>query len=84
MFSMSMCLTEVQAAADALSADEKLELISFLAASLRAAALARHEGAPRATGGHSLLDIPTVSCGGMLRPLTSDDDLLGEMLEHRV
>jgi hypothetical protein len=32
---------------------------------------------------HSILDIPTVSVGAVLRPLTSDDDLLGEMLEGR-
>ena len=34
-------------------------------------------------GPHSVLDIPTVSVGAVLRPLTSDDDLLGEMLEGR-
>jgi hypothetical protein len=32
---------------------------------------------------HSILDIATVSLGSVLRPLTSDDDLLGEMLEGR-
>jgi hypothetical protein len=32
---------------------------------------------------HSVLDIPTVSLGGVLLPLTADDDLLGEMLEGR-
>ena len=32
---------------------------------------------------HSILDIPPVSVGGVLRPLTSDDDLLDEMLEGR-
>ena len=32
---------------------------------------------------HSVLDIATVSLGSVLRPLTSDDDLLGEMLERR-
>ncbi len=41
--------------------------------------------APRMEGSqsHSLLDIATVSLGSVLRPLTSDDDLLGEMLEGR-
>lgn len=34
-------------------------------------------------GQHSVLDIPTVSLGTILRPLTSDDDLLEEMLEDR-
>jgi hypothetical protein len=32
---------------------------------------------------HSVLDIATVSLGSVLRPLTSDEDLLGEMLEGR-
>jgi hypothetical protein len=42
--------------------------------------------APPATGvrPHSVLDIPTVSVGAVLRPLTSEDDLLGEMLEGRL
>jgi predicted DNA-binding antitoxin AbrB/MazE fold protein len=34
-------------------------------------------------GRQSILDIPPVSLGQMLCPLTSDDDLLGEMLEGR-
>jgi len=32
---------------------------------------------------HSVLDIPTVSVGAVLCPLTADDDMLGEMLEDR-
>jgi hypothetical protein len=32
---------------------------------------------------HSVLDIPTVRVGAVLRPLTADDDLLGDMLEGR-
>ena len=40
---------------------------------------------PRMEGSqsHSVLDIATVSLGSVLRPLTPDDDLLGEMLEGR-
>ena len=40
---------------------------------------------PRREGSrtHSVLDIVTLSLGSVLRPLTSDDDLLGEMLEGR-
>jgi hypothetical protein len=40
---------------------------------------------PRIEGSqsHRILDIPTVGLGSVLRPLTSDDDLLGEMLEGR-
>ena len=32
---------------------------------------------------HSVLSIPPVSIGAVLRPLTSKDDLLAEMLEGR-
>jgi hypothetical protein len=32
---------------------------------------------------HSILDIPPVHMGALLRPLMADDDLLGEMLEGR-
>jgi hypothetical protein len=39
----------------------------------------RGEGLPP----HSILEIPVVSLGSVLRPLTPDDDLLGEMLEGR-
>jgi hypothetical protein len=38
----------------------------------------------RGPGPHSVLDIPPVSVGAVLRPLTSEDDLLGEMLEGRL
>jgi hypothetical protein len=39
----------------------------------------RIEGSPS----HGVLDIATVSLGSVVLPLTSDDDLLGEMLEGR-
>lgn len=32
---------------------------------------------------HDFLDIPPVSVGRILRPLTAEDDILGEMLEDR-
>lgn len=34
--------------------------------------------------GHSVLDIPAVHVGRVLRAPSADDDLLGEMLEGRV
>jgi len=37
----------------------------------------------RGPGPHSVLDIPPVSLGQALRPLSPDDDLLVEMLEDR-
>ena len=41
--------------------------------------------APLAAGSqaHGILDIRPVSLGSVVRPLTADDDLLGEMLEGR-
>jgi hypothetical protein len=32
---------------------------------------------------HSIVDIPPVSLGSIVRPPSADDDLLGEMLESR-
>jgi hypothetical protein len=32
---------------------------------------------------HSVLDIETIDLGRIIQPLTSEDDLLGEMLEGR-
>jgi hypothetical protein len=32
---------------------------------------------------HSILAIPPISLGPVVRPFTADDDLLGEMLEDR-
>lgn len=41
-------------------------------------------GLSRGEGPHSVLDIPVVSVGGILRELDSDDeDLIEEMLEHK-
>ena len=37
----------------------------------------------RGEAAHSVLDIPPVSLGKMLRPLTRDDELFDEMLEGR-
>ncbi len=33
---------------------------------------------------HSILDIPPVSVGSVLRPFTAEDDLLDEMLQGRL
>ncbi len=34
-------------------------------------------------GKHSVMDIPVVSLGSVVCPLTANDDILGEMLEGR-
>ena len=40
-------------------------------------------GLAKGHGTHGVLDIPTVNLGTVLQPLTSNDDLLEEMLENR-
>ncbi len=39
---------------------------------------------PAGSPGHGILDIATVSLGAVVRPVTADNDLLGEMLEGRL
>jgi hypothetical protein len=43
----------------------------------------RETARPDSARPHSILDIPPVSVGAVLRPLSSDDDLLDEMLDGR-
>jgi hypothetical protein len=38
---------------------------------------------PADSKGHGILDIPPISLGPVVNPFTSNDDLLGEMLEGR-
>ena len=38
---------------------------------------------PAGSPAHGILDIPPISLGAVVRPITADDDLLGEMLEGR-
>ena len=38
---------------------------------------------PAAGKTHSILDIPSVSVGAVLHPLTKDDDIFGEMMDER-
>jgi hypothetical protein len=68
-------LTEIEAAVPGLSTQELAELERFVQE-------ARRKAAPSV--GHSVMDIPAVNVGRILRPLSSDDDLLGEMLEGRM
>ena len=69
-------MTEIERAADALPQDQQESLLEWLSERMRTRRL------KRATP-HSLLDIAPVSLGRVLRPLSPDDDLLGEMLEPR-
>lgn len=72
-----MTLAEIEAAAAALPAEQQKQLFNWLATRIQ------HDESSRATT-PSVLDIPTVSLGLILKPLTRDDDLLDEMLEGRV
>jgi len=67
---------EIERAADALPLEQQENLFEWLAERVRRRRL---DGA----SAHSVLDIPPVSLGRMIRPLNLDDDLLGEMLEGR-
>jgi hypothetical protein len=69
-------LTEIERAADALPQDQQESLFKWLSERMRREHL--NSASP-----HSVLDIPPVSLGRMIRPLGQDDDLLGEMLEER-
>ena len=71
-------LTEIEIAVDALSTPQKQQLIQFLLERLNKPAPTQ-----RQLPAHSVLDIPPVPLGRILRPLTADDDILGEMLAGR-
>lgn len=66
-------LLEIEEAAARLPVEEQRLLATHLAARLS-------QAAEPPSGGHSVLDIPTVSVGRILKPLSPDDDLLDEML----
>jgi hypothetical protein len=69
-------LTEIERAADALPQDQQESLFKWLSDRMRRPRL--NSASP-----HSVLDIAPVSLGRVIRPLSPDDDLLGEMLEQR-
>lgn len=67
-------LIEVEAIVPQFTVEELTELERFVHATRR-----QKEQATR----QSLLDLPSYSVGEILRPLSSGDDLLGEMIEGR-
>jgi hypothetical protein len=68
-------LAEIEAAVPMLNAQELAKLERFVQEERRKMSIA---------SAHSVLDIPAVSVGRILRPFTADDDLLDEMLEGRM
>ena len=70
---------EIEAAAAALPREEQKILLKHL--------MKQVHGLPPSQDGkdtrHSIFDIQPVSVGGILRPFSPDDDILGEMLEDR-
>ena len=78
-------LAEIEAAVETLPSPAQEELFAFLAARLgRGRTPQPSESRKPAVSGHSVLDIAPVHVGRVLRPLSPDDDLLGEMLEGRL
>ena len=71
-------LAEIETAVAALSPADKFTLLQRLTEQL-----ARSPHPARSQGSHSVLDIPPVHLGQVLKPWNNDDDILGEMLEGR-
>lgn len=69
-------LAEVEIAAKALPRDEQESLLARLSEHIKSQC--------EPTRRHSILDIKPVSLGKILKPFDSNDDVLEEMLEHRV
>ena len=69
-------LTEIERAADSLPLEQQESLLEWLAERMR-------RRRPNSASPRSVLDIAPVSLGRVLRPLSAEDDLLGEMAEDR-
>jgi hypothetical protein len=76
-------LSEIETAAAALSPEDQQALVRYLLTQLDCEGADAGSTPGPSPDDHSVLDIEPVHLGRVLRPLTSDDDLLGEMLEGR-
>jgi len=78
-------LREIEAAVESLPLRQQEALFRFLATRLGRGESTRSEPSSNDSKlpPHSVLDIPTAHLGQMLSPMSSDDDILGEMLEYR-
>jgi hypothetical protein len=76
-------LAEIKAAASALPPEQKKSLAQYLLTPPPKQGSGGEPSGGLRSRGHSILDIQPVSLGSVLSPLSSDDDLLGEMLEGR-
>jgi hypothetical protein len=79
----NMSHPEIEAAAVALSAEEQVQLVTFLTERLRKDGKG-HMLASRDPGPHSVRDIQSVSLGQPLKPLGTREEWHDEMLEDRV
>lgn len=76
-------LSEIETAAAALSPGDQQALVRYLLSQLDSQGADAGSATGRPVQDHSVLDIEPVHLGRVLHPLSSDDDLLGEMLEGR-
>ena len=76
-------LSEIATAAESLPIDQKRRLVQLLVTRLTEQDAAKTAQSLVLARRQSVLDVPPVHLGAVLRPLTRDDDLLGEMLEGR-
>ena len=78
-----LSLPEIEAVVDQLPPEQQRELITRLATRIDGLKTVSSGSVSNGKGGHSVLDIPSFSMGEILKPFSSDDDLLEEMLEDR-
>jgi hypothetical protein len=79
MVSVELTLEQLRSAILRLPDDQRRKFLDEIERASTRVAARDASGSPQ-----SILDIPAVSVGTVLRPFNSDDDLLGEMLEERV
>jgi len=79
-------LSEIETDVESLPLPQQQALFTFLAARLDHAIDNGQQRRLRDSHQtrHSVLDVSPAHLGRMLRPLSADDDLLGEMLEGRM
>jgi hypothetical protein len=73
-----LTLNEIERAVEGLTTEQRQALRRFLDQSFDVSSVTHHS-----EHAHSVLDIPAITIGPLLRPLDANDDLLNEMLEGR-
>lgn len=80
---MARMNSNADAPATPTNSDRRQHILDVPPVSLGGLKSASPKSVSNGQGGHSVLDIPSFSMGEILKPFSSDDDLLEEMLEDR-